>query len=252
MTPSTRLFIATQSADGVMLSDYVRSLAATLIRLGERGVGAEYRTVDGTDIVVQRNLLTQAFLASDCTHILYIDSDMLFPPDLAERLLACRKRLVGAVYPRRDLDIDKLRRLTVAHGFARALPLAYDWNVQLLGDDVQVRDGLARVATLPGGFMLAERACFSEMAERSVVPVMSGGPGGARFQAFFREKRDGEAVSDLDYAFCRRWAECGGEVWAYVDADIRHVGDFRGAPPFRAWLNALRRDGALTAAERPA
>lgn len=248
MSTPPSLFVATQSADGVMLSDYVASLAGALIRLGEAGIGVEYGTVDGVDIVVQRNLLTQRFLASACTHILYVDSDMLFPPDLALRLLACRKRLVGAIYPRRDLNLDRLRRLSGEHGFARALPLAYDWNVQFLDDTVTVREGLARVATVPGGFLLVERACFDEMAARIAVPVLAGGPDGASFQAFFREKRDGEAVSDLDYAFCRRWSECGGEVWAYVNAEIRHVGDFRGAPPYRAYLDALRRDAARATA----
>ena len=51
----------------------------------------------------------------------------------------------------------------------------------------------------------------------------------------FREMGDSK-----DYAFCKRWIQRGGDVWAFVDADIRHVGDFRYGMPFTAYLDALQ------------
>jgi hypothetical protein len=36
-----------------------------------------------------------------------------------------------------------------------------------------------------------------------------------------------------DFSFCERWREgCGGELWAIVDADIKHVGEMRYGQPY--------------------
>ena len=63
--------------------------------------------------------------------------------------------------------------------------------------------------------------------------------------------RDGEIVFDLDYAFCRRFAALGGEVWAYADAEIRHLGDNRSDLPFSAYLQALRARPDTVVPRRP-
>jgi hypothetical protein len=231
------LFIATPTADGVAMTGYVEALAGLLVRLGEIGVKARYRALDGDNLILQRNLLVREFLASDATHLLFIDSDMAFPPDLAERLLAAGKPLVGAVYPKRRLDLAALRRNLDGRAFDDALALSLDWNFQALDDSVRREGGLARVRALPGGFLLIERRVFARLESRADVIRMAGAPDAPL--TFFREVREGNTLVDLDYAFCRRYADSGGEVWACLDADIRHIGDERDAPPFAALLDAI-------------
>jgi hypothetical protein len=99
-------------------------------------------------------------------------------------------------------------------------------------------DGVAEVAALPNGFLLVARSVFELMRRRPDVVPMPG-PSGRAPLTFFRELSDGGALIQVDYAFCRRYRECGGEVSAYLDADIRHIGDDRTAPPFGALLAAL-------------
>ena len=238
-TGGAKVFIATPTANGIMLSDYVGSLARMIAHLHGRGIGTDYRTIDGPNLVMQRDMLADAFLKSDATHLLFIDSDMAFEPALCEKLLGFGKRVVGTIYPRRSLDLGRLKELIPAHGFDHALALAYQWNVRFLGPRLEVRDGLCKVEGIGFGFTLIERACLEELA-RDACPVYDG-PMGGKLHAFFREIDVAEAGRlDLDYSFCKRWIGRGGEVWAYSAADIRHVGDFRYGLPFSAYLSALQ------------
>jgi hypothetical protein len=54
-----KLFIATPTADGIMLAGTVASLAALLTRLHADGVATQYATLDGQDFIVQRNVLRE-------------------------------------------------------------------------------------------------------------------------------------------------------------------------------------------------
>ena len=231
------LFIATPTADGIAMAGYVEALAGLLLRLGEVGIRATFRTLDGDNLILQRNLLVREFLASKATHLLFIDSDMTFPADLAEKLLDTGKPLIGAVYPKRRLDLAGLRRHLDHAAFDDAFALAQDWNVQFESGRITPSGALAQVQGLPGGFLLIARQVFTLMQGRADVAAMAGAQDAPL--SFFRELRQGRTAIDLDYAFCRRYADSGGEVWAYLDADIRHIGEERNAPPYQAFLDAI-------------
>jgi hypothetical protein len=54
--------------------------------------------VDSTAVDVARNVLVENFLKSDCTHLLFLDSDMVLPQNLADVLLKHDKDMVSALY----------------------------------------------------------------------------------------------------------------------------------------------------------
>lgn len=236
--PARTIFVATPTANGILLSDCVTSLVAMVSQLNRHGIGALYRTVDGPNVMMQRDMLAHEFLQTDCSHLLFVDSDMAFPADLCHRLLAAGKRVIGTIYPRRGLDLGRLAKLRETRTFDDALALAYDWNVHVPARGLTVAKGLCRVEALGTGFLLIERACLLEMAERIEVPFYRP-VGTMRLRAFFRELKEGEALWSHDYAFCKRWIAAGGEIWADVAANVRHVGDFRFGLPFAAYLRAI-------------
>lgn len=242
-----KIFIATPTTNGIMLSDCVASTIGMITRLHARGIETAYHTTDGFNLILQRDWIAHAFLASDCSHLLWIDSDMAFEPALCEQLLAAQKPLIGTIYTKRALDLAKLKGLIAAHGFDHAVALAYEWNVRFLGPELTVSKGLCQVEGIGFGFALIERGCFSAQAD--ATPTYRSPLGGVEVRAFFREEpaADG-AVLDLDYSFCKRWVARGGDVWASAGAQIRHVGDFRYGVPFTSYLSALQASGG---AERP-
>jgi len=236
-----KVFVATPTTNGIMLSQHVGAVVHMVNRLHAAGIGTQYATVDGPNLILQRDLLAHLFLQSDATHLLWIDSDMSFEPGLCEKLLAFDKPLVGTIYTRRALDLGRLKSLIPAHGFDHALALAYNWNVRLLGPRLEVANGLCKVEGIGFGFTLIARACFEELAKGGDCPAYESPLTGSKVHAFFRETAaDNGALLDLDYSFCKRWVDRGGEVLAYVGANICHVGDFRYGVPFAAYLAALQ------------
>jgi hypothetical protein len=242
MSPApSKIFVATPTANGIMLSQHVGAVVQMITRLHAAGIGTQYATVDGPNLILQRDLLAHLFLQSDCTHLLWVDSDMSFEPGLCEKLLSFQKPLVGTIYTRRALDLGRLKSLLPAHGFDHALALAYNWNVRLLGPRLEVTNGLCKVEGIGFGFTLIARACFEQLGQGDDCPVYESPLTGSKVHAFFRETTaDNGALLDLDYSFCKRWVDLGGEVLAYVGANIRHVGDFRYGVPFASYLAALQ------------
>ena len=110
LTGSPQVYIATPTANGVAMTGYVEALAAILVRLASQGIPVSFRALDGENLILQRNLLVHEFLRSNATHLLFVDSDLTFPPDLCERLLATGKPLVGTAYPKRRLDLAALKQ----------------------------------------------------------------------------------------------------------------------------------------------
>jgi hypothetical protein len=236
-----KIFVATPTANGIMLSQYVAAVVQMITRLHAAGINTQYATVDGPNLILQRDVLAHLFLQSDCTHLLWVDSDMTFDPGLGEKLLSFGQPLVGTIYTRRNLDLARLKSLIPAHGFDHALALAYNWNVRLLGPRLEVQNGLCKVEGIGLGFALIERACFEQLAQHDDCPLYESPLTGSKLRAFFREtSADDGTTLDLDYSFCKRWIAQGGDVHAYVGANVRHVGDFRYGVPFAAYLAALQ------------
>ena len=138
--------------------------------------------------------------------------------------------MVGAVYCTKEHNPDR-----------RAW---HEWSADAA---VEVRGGLAPIDTLAFGVILVRRDVFTTMVDKGAAPLHSHRNG--TFNNFFAPRRDdldaGKFLSE-DLAFCRRWRiDCGGEIWAYLDAKIGHIGDYAyGAD--QSYLDWLKEKGAFT------
>ena len=57
--------------------------------------------LEGSGISANRESMVEDALGAGCTHILFLDEDMGFAPDVAHRLFARRQAIVGCNYPMR-------------------------------------------------------------------------------------------------------------------------------------------------------
>jgi glycosyltransferase involved in cell wall biosynthesis len=97
-------------------------------------------------IVTQaRNLAVQAALEARAEWLMFLDSDMVFPPNTVSRLLAHGHAIVGATYPR------------------KSWPLAYI-GTRLDGTPLSLADaGLVEAARLPAGCLLIRATVFDQL-----------------------------------------------------------------------------------------
>jgi len=147
-----------------------------------------------------RNLIIDDALAHDCTHILFIDDDMAFPPNSLMKLLAHDKLIIGGLYfnkafPHPPVLFDKSYNV---HGHC------YTLERHLLRDD---ETGVIKIGACGFGFMLVDTAIFNSLEEPYV--------------------RHGEVIADKrneDIGFCERLIEAGFDIHCDLNTVIGHIG----------------------------
>lgn len=151
----------------------------------------------GTLIVNQRRDLAEQGLQAGATHVLYIDSDMRFPKDALDRLLAHDKPIVAANYATRRFPI---------HSVAFANDETFE-TVTTEPDST----GLQSVAAVGMGMFLVKREVF----EKLPAPW---------FMIGYQPKTG--AYSGEDIYFCRKARQQGFEVLIDHDLskEIKHTG----------------------------
>lgn len=238
MTPAPKVFIGTATANGVVTSDHALCLTQMIAQLRDGKVGSVHRIVDGPNLMIQRDMLAHEFLKSDCSHLLLVDGNLRFQPDLCARLLAAGKPVVGAIVPRRAPDLARLGAAVATLGFDAALARAYDWDVELLDRTLGVQNGFCRVRALGPSFLLVTRACLLQLADRFQLVGYEFPGSKLVLRAFFRYFFGDEVPCEPGHAFALRWHETGGEVWAYAAARVGPVAEMHYGVPFSRFLAA--------------
>jgi hypothetical protein len=218
--------------------------AASLLRLEKRlkafrGVDLKVLFKDGDALITRaRASLVAQFLDDPAaTHLLFIDSDIGFEPEQALRLIQCGADMCAAVYPIKRLDWDKVRKTMAA---ARPDPAAAALKYVFEVDDpnaVTEKGGFVKVRYAGTGFLMIRRGVLERMCGRypqlqyqrdhSIDATSSSHHRFALFECMIAD--DGTYLSE-DFAFCKRWTDMGGEIWADLDSKLSHVGPmaFRG------------------------
>lgn len=233
-----KAFFALAAHGGLFHAPFVASLFQLLPALERRGVGVAMTTVSFPDIEVARNYLATEFVDNkpDCTHMLIVDADMGFPPQLVFDMVALDADIAGVAAPRKQIDLGKVQG---AYGDTTAAVRRGLSFVHGALDRSEERNGFVRTEACGTGVMLIKRRVFEDMAARlpEIVDTVrfKAMPFGDRFTRFltpFTKVRLDDRELSTDYSFCHRWvAGCGGEVWINTRHAVTHTGsfDFTGA-----------------------
>ena len=261
MTDQIHLVVATPCFGGQVSSIYASSIFRLQSALRSKtNVDLKVHLRDGDALITRARANLVALFLDDpaATHLLFIDADIGFTPDQVFRLMESGADMAAGCYPVKRINWNKARRaLSDDRAKVEAASLDYVLDVDN-PDQVRVVNGFTRVRHAGTGFL---------MIRRQVLERMCAHPAYASLQ-FFREhthdalagsrnrfalfecmidRADGTYLSE-DFAFCRRWTDIGGEIWADLDSRLDHVGPsvFHDdvASPFQAATTATTANAA--------
>jgi hypothetical protein len=184
-----------------------------------------------------RNVIVLKFLAEEqYTHLFWIDSDIAFQPESVFRLLQADRDVAAGVYPIKRFNWPEkgLPAGTTQRQFEDRYT---DYPFNPIGHgDIPVSghadaDGFVEVAEAPTGFMVIKRRVFTQMMEKypELNYIPDGPPDNPQRHLYWRffdcmvDPDSGRYLSE-DYAFCRRWRDIGGTVFADLQCKLGHLG----------------------------
>jgi len=242
-----RFFIATPCYGGQLNEPYFRSVIKMMTFFNGHQIPLAFGTIANESLVTRaRNVLVAYFLASDYTHLMFIDADIEFQTEDILKLYAHKKDVVVGAYPKKGVAWDKIRaNLTDPANKDKELS---DRDVASFGSDyainfkfvdketktIGVENGLIKLHDAGTGFMMISREAILKMIKaypefkyNNDVNINNADLK-EHFYALFDTSIDpvDRRYLSEDYTFCRRWQELGGDVWLDPSISLNHYGHF--------------------------
>ena len=184
-----KILIAIPAFDNIP-TEFVKSLTALLQRLYTDGVKVDVKFITGTLVHVARDRLAAHAIMNNYTHVLWLDSDMVFDDELLYDLQFAHKDFVS--------------------GIARARRSPY---VSCLFSDI---DRVQRVEVYPKDtFRVAGCGFACVLIKTDILRAVKEHYG----TCFLPTSDLGE-----DLAFCQRASALGYSIWAEPAVKIGHIG----------------------------
>lgn len=188
---------------------------------------------DGDALITRaRANLTSQFLDDpSATHLLFVDADIGFEPEQVLRLIQCGADMCAAVYPIKRIDWNKVKTtIETARPNAAAAALKYVFEVDN-PNAVIAKAGFVKVRYAGTGFLMIRRRALERMCaqypqlqykrDHSMDAATASDKRYALFECMIGD--DGTYLSE-DFAFCKRWTDMGGEIWADLNSKLNHIG----------------------------
>lgn len=158
-----------------------------------------------------RNILTADFLAGDCTHILFVDSDIGFRSEDVARIVSHDEMVVGGMYP---LKQD-----------APAVAWCGNGSSDNGGVAPVLPNGLCEIKYIGTGFLCIRRDVFEVLRKHPDVKVYSQDfpPHRTEVAFWFQHVSRGRFLTE-DWNFCQMCQDVDIPIFADSRVVLRHAG----------------------------
>lgn len=221
--------IATPCYGGLINHGTVSGFLGSMFKALHNKISLDFRFLTNESLIPRgRNNLVSQFLASECTHLIFVDADIEFAPDSLLRLMIADREVVAGAYPTKSTP----PRYVV--GFEK---------------DAKVdSEKFIEIERAGAGFLCIKRCVFEKMKEAypelhytSDIDAQYG------FESMPEDRRPSEEDKQKlrdnlysffdtlhhpdtneylseDYTFCHRWKKIGGKIWLDTTCHLSHVG----------------------------
>ena len=241
-----KIFVATPMYGGICGGQYCKSTADLSGMAAQYNMDVRFYYLFNESLITRaRNYLVDEFLRSNCTHLMFIDSDIGFDPNdvIALSVIAdpkSDKDIVCGPYPKKCIAWEKIKR-AVDKGYADKNPENLE---KYVGDYVfNPKEGTGSipldepVEVLEGGtgFMIIQRKALEKFA--AAYPQYNYLPDHVRTEHFdgtreimqyFQAEIDPKSKRYLseDYWFCQKMWDIGVKTWLCPWMKLQHTGSY--------------------------
>jgi hypothetical protein len=232
---SVVLFVSTPCYGGICLQAYAESMLRLQRVCAQNGIQMMLDTTENESLVHRaRNLAVARFYQkTQATHFLFIDADIHFDPDSVLRLIKSDHDVAVACYPKKCVMWDQVDAYVKSDETGKdPARVASSLVMNFKYGNTPVQNGFAEVLDGPTGFMLIKRDVFTKMHERYPELKCVNDHQNRDLDEYFAvfdcmiDPETRRYLSE-DYAFCRRWQQMGGKIFADVMTTLGHVGNIR-------------------------
>ena len=201
------------------------------------GIEIEFQQIRSSLVTEGRNLCVAAFLNSDYSHMLFVDSDIEFSVKSVIRLFNSNYEIALIPYPKKLVSDEKFKKDIIARPNHNIRTLGLQYSISIVNPkDINPKDGFIQISKGPAGMMMIQRSAFQKLIDKkpelkidqetlingNLVKINN-------YFNFFNIKWSPEQNNYFgeDVYFCDLWTSIGGEIFALVDEYITHVGDYK-------------------------
>lgn len=216
-----KLFIPLICYNHTCNTEWMMSILKFTISAREVGLDCTFYPIFFESLVSRaRNAAVAHFLADKtATHLLFIDSDIIFEPEDIYRLIQADKEVVAGMYPKKYIVWDRLKE----NPNAERVDFPIGGNIRI------TEDNYIESEYLPTGFLMIKREAIQKIIDNhpelkyqnDIDGYMSAGD---NFYNLFRVGINKGIYESEDWGFCSLWKETGGQVLIHPDINLKHVG----------------------------
>jgi hypothetical protein len=249
--------ILTPCYGGNCNANYVRCLLATFELCKKYNIKIKVEFCSGDSLIsrARNNLIALGMNQKDITHLLFIDSDIMWKPVEVIKLLLADKFLVGGTYPikkyfwnkiadnystntfiRDKIEIKNNNNINISNeSMIKNNLLKYNFN--LFSNEFNLDGNLLKVGHIATGFMMMKRELIDEMIIKfpetkysDDIGFLNESENKYAYALFDCGVVNGHYYSE-DWLFCHRWLGIGGDVYLDITINLTHTGseDFEGS-----------------------
>ena len=201
-------------------TEWMMSILKLLNSVKETGLGMSFYPIFFESLISRaRNAAVAHFLEDEeNTHLLFIDSDIIFEPEDVYQLIKADKDVIAGMYPKKYIVWERLKKDPNAE--------RVDFPI---GGEIKITDDeFIESSYLPTGFLMIKReAILKLIADHPELKYKNDidgyGTGDNFYNLFNAGIRNGIYESE-DWGFCSLWKESGGQVLVHPNINLKHVG----------------------------
>ena len=165
-----KLFVATPMYGGQNNGLYMKACLDLQGICMQYGIEIRFSFLFNESLITRaRNYLVDEFLRSNATHLLFIDSDILFDPQDVLALIALDKDVIGAPYPKKSINWKNISQALIKNPAINPSELDglvgdYVFNPVPGTKSFSVREPL-EVMEIGTGYMMVKREVFEKFRE---------------------------------------------------------------------------------------